>query len=70
MPIPEDDLYAPCPHEKPRTECEEQSCRDYLRAVEAEKYVGTDNSAEAREEDWDNSPQLGGMGEEPGEGDH
>lgn len=69
MPIPEHDLYAPCPHEKPRTECEEQSCRDYLRAVEAEECVRADNSAEAWEEDWDNSPQLGGMGEELRQGD-
>jgi hypothetical protein len=69
MPIPEDDLYDPCPHEKPRVECEKQSCRDYLRAVEAEEYVAPDNSAEAWEEDWDSSPQLGGMGEELRQGD-
>lgn len=25
---------------------------------------GIDNSSEAWEEDWDDSPQLGGMGEE------
>ncbi|MFJ4356948.1 hypothetical protein ACIP25_11825 [Streptomyces massasporeus] len=62
MSIPEHILNARCPHDELYAECEDQGCNDYLRSIE--EGTLTDNSAEAWEEDWDDSPQLGGMGEE------
>lgn len=62
MPIPEHILNTQCPHEELYAECEDQGCNDYLRGIEEGTLA--DNSAEAWEEGWDDSPQLGGMGEE------
>lgn len=62
MPIPEHILNSECPHGLLYQNCEEVECNDYLREVEECGVV--DNSAEAWEEDWDNSPTLGGMGAE------
>lgn len=62
MAVPEHILNSECPHRLLYINCEEVECNNYLREVE--EYGVVDNSAEAWEEDWDNSPQLGGMGEE------
>lgn len=62
MAIPEYILNSECPHRLLYQNCEEVGCNNYLRAVEENGLV--DNSAEAWEEDWDDSPHLGGMGEE------
>ncbi|MFD5577277.1 hypothetical protein [Streptomyces pseudogriseolus] len=62
VPIPEYILNSQCPHGLLYQNCQEAECNNYLREVEESATV--DNSAEAWEEDWDDSPQLGGMGEE------
>lgn len=62
MPIPEHILNSECPHQLLYAECEEVECRNHLCRIE--EYGVVDNSAEAWEEDWNDSPQLGGMGEE------
>ncbi|UPZ27654.1 hypothetical protein MUK60_07380 [Streptomyces sp. LRE541] len=62
MPIPEHILNSECPHQLLYQNCEEAECNNYLRSVE--EYGLVDNSAEAWEEDWNESPQLGGMAEE------
>ncbi|MGA6223451.1 hypothetical protein ACPESV_24335 [Streptomyces umbrinus] len=62
MAIPEYILNSECPHQLLYANCGEVECNNYLRSVEEHGVV--DNSAEAWEEDWNNSPQLGGMGEE------
>jgi hypothetical protein len=69
MPISEHILNSECPHRLLYMNCGEVPCNNYLRSIEEEPAV--DNSAEAWEEDWNDSPQLGGMGEElrQGEGD-
>lgn len=62
MAVPEYILNSECPHRLLYINCEGVECNNYLREIE--EYGVADNSAEAWEEDWDNSPQLGGMGEE------
>lgn len=62
MAIPEYILNSQCPHGVLYQNCEEVECNNYLREVE--EYGLVDNSVEAWEEDWDDSPHLGGMGEE------
>jgi hypothetical protein len=67
MAIPEHILNAQCPHGELYAECEGEGCNDYLRSIEEADVV--DNSAEAWQEDWNDSPQLGGMGEELRQGE-
>lgn len=62
LPIAEHILNSECPHRPLRMNCAEVECNNYLRGIEESGVV--DNSAEAWEEDWNDSPQLGGMGEE------
>lgn len=62
MAVPEYILNSECPHRLLYQNCEDVECNNYLREV-GESGVA-DNSAEAWEEDWNDSPNLGGMGEE------
>lgn len=62
MPISEHILNAQCTHGVLYAHCETAECNDYLRDIEERSII--DNSAEAWQEDWNDSPQLGGMGEE------
>jgi hypothetical protein len=59
---PEYILNSECPHHILYMNCREVECNNYLRGIEEAGLV--DNSAEAWEEDWNHSPQLGGIGEE------
>ncbi|WP_405769369.1 hypothetical protein OG539_32950 [Actinacidiphila glaucinigra] len=62
MAIPEHILNTQCSHGVIYMECVDKDCNAYLRDIEERGII--DNSAEAWEEDWNDSPQLGGMGEE------
>ncbi|MEU0783526.1 hypothetical protein ABZ341_18370 [Streptomyces sp. NPDC006173] len=60
--IPEHLLDSECPHRVAYRNCSEVECGNYLGRVE--EFGLPDNSAEPWEEDWNESPQLGGMAEE------
>lgn len=74
MTLPEHVLNNHCDHGVPKMQCETKQCDDDLSEMEEEaarelaaRHAAgelTDDSAEAWEEDWNDSPRLGGMGPE------
>jgi hypothetical protein len=60
--VPDHILDSECPHRTTYRNCLEVECNNHLSRVD--EFGTFDNSTEAWEEDWDESPQLGGMAEE------